>query len=574
MLGHRPDNQLNKLIKKDVETLLDNLLLIIKANLFICENTSKALEIPKQEAQDQLRNLIARRESRDDPPYEEDITELENLNQILDDRINKYKHDEPYLLRLKYRYQKLENLLTVAKKALEEKSNIEFLPTLISDSVLGMKSDTDEKKENLEFVKPSHDYIPAILKQLTKINRFIEINLNNPQSFTESEYRKIRGPSLPITEVFIKPTTKPKKEEIIPNIIHYHWYGKPMPVEYIKNILQAKFYNPAEKIIVWTDNPNHLFKNAANLGLDEETLQSSVEIRTIQDLLNDAKTVLTLEAFLQVEKILLDERTGLINYAACSDLARQIALLIYGGKYLDTDIVVTRPFDSIPFLYGYKHPEVNNYLIITTPNHPIVRATIENMLQQYTKMTNTWFLAEIRSLEVTDPKVFDITNKNPDLVIGFEPFSLLSLKRTPERLIKFFSIEATLFGATDYSRRSLTIDLGPGCVSKAVRSFADAEKLKSNDFEFKEKDIRVKTKIGNRSCSVIDYGGTYAFSDQTWVPKELRCKALEIHKIEAPSSALNRRYSFSGSRILFPKSSQTLTPKQTAEAKKKKPQKN
>ncbi|MFC1842072.1 glycosyltransferase family 32 protein [Candidatus Dependentiae bacterium] len=139
--------------------------------------------------------------------------------------------------------------------------------------------------------------------------------------------------------------TKPETQ--IPKIIHQIWLGSKLPEKY--KVLQDTVikYHPDWKYKLWTDE----------------------EVKKIK---------LYNQEFFDKSK----------NYAEKSDILRYEILYQFGGLYVDTDIECFKPFDILnenykfycgvrPLDHGYL--SVQNCLIASVPDHPILKHIIENI---------------------------------------------------------------------------------------------------------------------------------------------------------------------------------------------------
>jgi len=131
----------------------------------------------------------------------------------------------------------------------------------------------------------------------------------------------------------------------IPKRIHLIWLGSPLPERYADIINSWKQFHPDWIVKVWTD------ADALEFNLFNQT------------------------AFDQAK-----------NYGEKSDIFRYEILYRHGGLYVDTDFECLQPFDEIhrscEFYSGIGQspvPQIWIGIIGSIPEHPILKATIENL---------------------------------------------------------------------------------------------------------------------------------------------------------------------------------------------------
>jgi len=142
----------------------------------------------------------------------------------------------------------------------------------------------------------------------------------------------------------------------IPKIIHQIWLGSPLPATFLAYTKTWQQHHPDWQYKLWTD------ADIAQLKLEN------------QDIYDHA-----------------------INYAERSDIARYEILYRFGGLYVDTDCECFKPFDilnhSYDFYAGVELPAMApwlgaiilpNALIACTPQHPILRACIDEVRKRST----------------------------------------------------------------------------------------------------------------------------------------------------------------------------------------------
>lgn len=138
------------------------------------------------------------------------------------------------------------------------------------------------------------------------------------------------------------------KMPTIPKKIHQIYVGNPVPEKC--KILQKTWqkYHPDWEYYLWTD------KEIDEFGLRNRDLYDATP-----------------------------------NLAQKSDIARYEILYRYGGLYVDMDFECIRPFDifhhTLNFYAGIeynKNLRINNALIASAPNHPILKSCIERIKEQ------------------------------------------------------------------------------------------------------------------------------------------------------------------------------------------------
>jgi len=129
------------------------------------------------------------------------------------------------------------------------------------------------------------------------------------------------------------------QEPLIPKKIHQIWLGSPLPDEFKSFCESWKTTHPGWEYKLWTD------KDIEELNLENKALY-------------DAAT----------------------NYGERSDIARYEILYRFGGLYIDTDFESIKPMDILHHMFdfytgypGWCEPILNNGLIASSPNHPLLR---------------------------------------------------------------------------------------------------------------------------------------------------------------------------------------------------------
>ena len=137
-------------------------------------------------------------------------------------------------------------------------------------------------------------------------------------------------------------------ENKIPNLLHFIWIGDSFPKIYLQNLKAWEKQNPDLGIILWRDE-------------------------TIIEFLKDKKS--------------FDSFNKATSLGLKSDIARYEILKHFGGTYVDTDYLCTsQEFSKLnsttSFYAGIcqeKPVQVNNGVIGSCPNHPILDICIDNI---------------------------------------------------------------------------------------------------------------------------------------------------------------------------------------------------
>ena len=134
---------------------------------------------------------------------------------------------------------------------------------------------------------------------------------------------------------------------MIPKIIHQTWKTENIPAEWVSNQSSWKSYNPQWKYLLWTD-------------IDNENLVKTY----FPDLLEWYKNLKY-----NIQRV---------------DVARTLILYIYGGLYVDLDMICYQPFDNVfrqndqLLLVESSHAKIpSNMLMASVPNHPFWLEYIE-----------------------------------------------------------------------------------------------------------------------------------------------------------------------------------------------------
>lgn len=157
----------------------------------------------------------------------------------------------------------------------------------------------------------------------------------------------------------------------IPTKIHFIWVGpKEFPSESLKNVYSWIEKHPEFEIYFWSDRERVL-------------PHTSMQLRLVSDF-----------KWLFLKELFLDSN----NYAEQSDLLRYEILYQEGGVYVDHDVECFKPFTQFVNLFdlfcGLEFPHkpiaetsitVCNNIIGAHPKHPILKKTIEMVLEKWNK---------------------------------------------------------------------------------------------------------------------------------------------------------------------------------------------
>ncbi len=133
----------------------------------------------------------------------------------------------------------------------------------------------------------------------------------------------------------------------IPRIIHFIWFGSPLPERFKPLIASWKKHHPTWEIKIWTDKDVHSFP----FPYDTE------------------------RAFKQAR-----------NFGEKSDIFRLIVLYYIGGLYLDVDFECLSPFDNLHKACGFytgigydKKALLFNGLIGSRRKHPVIKECLKRI---------------------------------------------------------------------------------------------------------------------------------------------------------------------------------------------------
>lgn len=184
----------------------------------------------------------------------------------------------------------------------------------------------------------------------------------------------------------------------IPKLVHLIWIGpKPFPRESIENVRSWMAYHPDWTFIFWTDRKRPPPCNGVKVKLLEDFEFSYLKER-------------------------FEEST---NWGEKADMWRYEILLKMGGTYIDHDVRCCRPFHNLhtgyDFYVGLEMPHSGiDQLSITAgigvigarPNHPLLIATIEKVLERWDQVTKEFAANDpfVRAQRVTHRTLVPMTH--------------------------------------------------------------------------------------------------------------------------------------------------------------------
>src|SRR3990167_7447247 len=157
----------------------------------------------------------------------------------------------------------------------------------------------------------------------------------------------------------------------IPKVFHFIWLGpKNFPRSSVENARSWVANNPDWTFKFWTDRPRIApVSNMEVIQIDQFPFQYLKKMYDASD-----------------------------NWGEMSDLLRYEILLREGGVYVDHDMACLRPYDKLVSHYDFfaglstSHPRVDGFSFTainchfaSMPNHPIIRATIDQTIRLHEK---------------------------------------------------------------------------------------------------------------------------------------------------------------------------------------------
>lgn len=169
----------------------------------------------------------------------------------------------------------------------------------------------------------------------------------------------------------------PKKNAVIPQIIHHVWLGKPLSQE-DKQLRKTWFaYHPDYQFILWTDRVTN--DDLAYVVNSLEQLHDALYVR------HETRIVVDVATIPFDNRSFYDEA---INYGEKSDILKYEIVYQLGGMYVDCDFECLKPFDDLfnryDFFTGIQPFDTNceqlgAALFAAKPQHPILQHAIETI---------------------------------------------------------------------------------------------------------------------------------------------------------------------------------------------------
>jgi len=208
----------------------------------------------------------------------------------------------------------------------------------------------------------------------------------------------------------------------VPKKIHIVWVGGPIPEKYLDEIkvLSDLAQSDGFELNLWVDNEKNFtstLKKQVGQDVELPKTHAGIKIRNISEL---EKRIINDEFYKENNRgrdfinAVSGEMTGFINMAAAADLLRYEILRQEGGTYLDADTKIifeqeSKFIDETPLL-GFRanmtHRSSNhdgkvflksfvggNDIIVSQPDHEILRTVITTALEEYKNMGTQKYLA-------------------------------------------------------------------------------------------------------------------------------------------------------------------------------------
>lgn len=203
--------------------------------------------------------------------------------------------------------------------------------------------------------------------------------------------------------------------ETIPNTIHLIWVGNKIPTIFLKTVARIwKYSRQAHyQVILWKDNPYKILHECLKYSESLYFLFTNyLTLKNINSIIEDfsATKDLSKELICEIHKALNLELSGNFhNYAAASDILRYMILYIYGGVYMDLDLVPNVQFQHPEtFRQTYKK---NNFMVWVGGNALIMSAKGNQILKLCIRIiaTNYYY---------TNPKIMDQKRSSYNKIIS------------------------------------------------------------------------------------------------------------------------------------------------------------
>lgn len=384
-----------------------------------------------------------------------------------------------------------------------------------AQKLLALENSRHEKSQ-----LPGREFLAFYMQALSQIERFVTSHTDQP--YSENNFLPIRSVFTISPSIMVNPP--------IPRVFHYIWLGGELPKKYFDNTAALHHFAPNHRIILWADNPSSVLKKVHNY-FPEGEMSQHLTVMNVQNLLNACRSMFKPEIYKKIVQIYTVEsgntpttlrekhrRTGYVNYAAASDLIRLLALLLYGGIYLDTDVLPSEPFSEPQTHHGFLHGYGNNNVLLSSPNHPILHLAIKRFLNNYLKMEHSRALLYYSELNPYEKDKRLLTSYCSAL--DFKRFPYTYLEKLPEK-------PNWLFGCSPPITRWLfTIMLGPTVVRRATERYCTQQSLPLRKFVFSQENVkpinvpitapasrRQRYKPDSQRLNLL---GIFSFCDNSW----------------------------------------------------------
>ncbi len=168
-----------------------------------------------------------------------------------------------------------------------------------------------------------------------------------------------------------------QSQELIPNIIHHIWFGRPLSQE--DKALRATWekHHPDWRFVLWTDREENDSRGAV--------VCSWQELENALNYTDERYIVVNIERLKFGNKRFFDASH---NYAEKSDILRYEIVYRLGGVYIDCDFECLKPLDMLHKCYDFYtglQPLDTNYVQLgaalfgAKPGHPILRNAIDTI---------------------------------------------------------------------------------------------------------------------------------------------------------------------------------------------------
>ncbi|WP_244986571.1 RHS repeat-associated core domain-containing protein [Pseudomonas syringae] len=181
----------------------------------------------------------------------------------------------------------------------------------------------------------------------------------------------------------------------IPLNAHFYWEGGDIPIPHLQNMLLFKEINPDYQVNVWTSKVKHLLNPLAEMSESNDPAERHMALAHGDSLIqrNPEELFSSLgQAYpnaKKLEAIYSRETNGPYkNYAAASDIIELTSTYMEGGLYMDADVAVGQPLESLDAPNGFLvHIEDNltsNAVLASAPRGRMVGEIMETIVDLYT----------------------------------------------------------------------------------------------------------------------------------------------------------------------------------------------